>query len=89
MRPGPIPNPEVKPVFAAVLLTCVSGWEAAVLALDLIHIFKEDAATKRVKFVKVSFTANTYYFLIFVGKKLGINTWMDLEIYTITNLTSS
>jgi hypothetical protein len=38
VRPGPIPNPEVKPVFAAVLLTCVSGWEAAVLALDLIHI---------------------------------------------------
>jgi hypothetical protein len=45
VRPGPIPNPEVKPVFAAVLLTCVSGWEAAVLALDLIPIFKEDAAT--------------------------------------------
>ena len=32
MRPGPIPNPEVKPVVAAVLLTCVSGWKAAVLA---------------------------------------------------------
>jgi hypothetical protein len=55
----------------------------------LIHIFKEDAATKRVKFVKVGFTANTSYFPIFVGKKLGINTWMDIEIYTITNLTSS
>jgi hypothetical protein len=47
----------------------VSGWEAAVLALDLIHIFKEDAATKRVKFVKVGFTTNTSYFPIFVGKK--------------------
>ena len=35
MRPGPIPNPEVKPVVAAVLLTCVSGWKAAVLASDL------------------------------------------------------
>lgn len=33
-RPGPIPNPEVKPVVAAVLLTYVSGREAAVLALD-------------------------------------------------------
>ena len=33
-RPGPIPNPEVKPAVAAVLLTYVSGWEAAVLALD-------------------------------------------------------
>ena len=32
VRPGPIPNPEVKPAVAAVLLTCVSGWEAAVLA---------------------------------------------------------
>ena|GEM_PF-244191 len=31
-RPGPIPNPEVKPVIAAVLLIYVSGWEAAVLA---------------------------------------------------------
>jgi hypothetical protein len=35
----------------------------------LIHIFKEDAATMRVKFVKVAFTANTSYFPIFVGKK--------------------
>ena len=32
VRPGPIPNPEVKPVIAAVLLIYVSGWEAAVLA---------------------------------------------------------
>jgi hypothetical protein len=34
VRPGPVPNPEVKPVVAAVLLICVSGWEAAVLALN-------------------------------------------------------
>jgi hypothetical protein len=31
-RPGPIPNPEVKPVVAVVILTCVSGWKTAVLA---------------------------------------------------------
>lgn len=30
-RPGPIPNPEVKPIVAAVILTCVSGWKPAVL----------------------------------------------------------
>jgi hypothetical protein len=42
VRPGPIPNPEVKPVFAAVLLTCVSGWEAAVLALVFIYIVKTE-----------------------------------------------
>ena len=33
-RPGPIPNPEVKPAIAAVLLTCVSGRETAVLAFQ-------------------------------------------------------
>jgi hypothetical protein len=33
-RPGPIPNPEVKPVDAAALLTCVSGWKTAVLAFN-------------------------------------------------------
>jgi hypothetical protein len=32
VRPGPIPNPEVKPAVAAVLLICESGREAAVLA---------------------------------------------------------
>lgn len=33
VRPGPIPNPEVKPNVAAVLLRCESPWEAVVLAL--------------------------------------------------------
>ena len=32
VRPGPIPNPEVKPVVAAALLICVSDWKTAVLA---------------------------------------------------------
>jgi hypothetical protein len=78
VRPGPIPNPEVKPVFAAVLLTCVSGWEAAVLALDLIHISEK----RRVLQLK-------HAIFQFLSKKsfLGTNTWIDIEIYTITNLT--
>jgi hypothetical protein len=32
VRPGPIPNPAVKPVDAADILTCESGWKTAVLA---------------------------------------------------------
>lgn len=32
-RPNPIPNLEVKPDVAVVLLRCESSWEAAVLAL--------------------------------------------------------
>ncbi len=33
VRPGPIPNPEVKPIVAAVLVRCGSTCEAAVLVL--------------------------------------------------------
>jgi hypothetical protein len=56
VRPGPIPNPEVKPVVAAVLLTCVSGWEAAVLALDPFFQFFE--LKKLTSFSICSFTVH-------------------------------
>jgi hypothetical protein len=36
VRPGPIPNPAVKPVDAADILTCESGWKTAVLASNQI-----------------------------------------------------
>ena len=45
VRPGPIPNPEVKPAVAAVLLTCVSGREAAVLAPFTLRHFLQDEST--------------------------------------------
>ena len=39
VRPGPIPNPEVKPAVAAVLLICESDREAAVLASSFFCYF--------------------------------------------------
>jgi hypothetical protein len=78
VRPGPIPNPEVKPVFAAVLLTCVSGWEAAVLALDFIHILKKTQRRTELRSSKwvLQLKHLISQFLVF----LCINTWMDIEI---------
>ena len=39
VRPGPIPNPAVKPVDAADILTCESGWKTAVLASNQITLY--------------------------------------------------
>ncbi len=39
MRPNPIPNLEVKPDVAVVLLRCESSWEATVLAFSNFQSF--------------------------------------------------
>ena len=38
VRPSPIPNLEVKPNVAVVLLRCESSWEVAVLAFYILEI---------------------------------------------------
>lgn len=42
VRPRPIPNLEVKPNVAVVLLRCESSWEATVLAFLVINIDKNN-----------------------------------------------
>ena len=39
VRPNPIPNLEVKPNVAVVLLRCEGSWEATVLAFDFAQSF--------------------------------------------------
>jgi hypothetical protein len=39
VRPGPIPNPAVKPGDAAAILTCESGRKTAVLASNHVNLY--------------------------------------------------
>jgi hypothetical protein len=52
-----------------VLLTCVSGWEAAVLALDFFYFFKEQPGANRDHFANLCFTAKTFIIFKFLPEK--------------------